>query len=271
MTISAKVDGAVNYFKGGGFKSDVKSGVGRLGDAIKKGGESTLESLKGRVFNTNFADSKGQVINPEDDWRVRISMSGQARERFYWAGTDVLEPINATNGVIFPFTPQIQFSHSAKYGVESLMHTNYSSVYYQSSDVSAISITGDFSVQSIEDGRYLMATIHFFRAVTKMFYGQDQLAGTPPPLVFLDGYGKYYLPHIPCVVTSFTHTLPADVDYLAIPYYDESSVRLPTISSVAVTLQPVYSRQNIYDNFNNDDYVRMNLAKDSKSDTGGFI
>ena len=49
------------------------------------------------------------------------------------------------------------------------------------------------------------------------FFGQGDNVGNPPPIVFLDGYGEHYFPHVPCVISSFTHTLPTDVDYVEIP------------------------------------------------------
>jgi hypothetical protein len=56
--------------------------------------------------------------------------------------------------------------------------------------------------------------IHFFKSVTKMFYGQDAEAGTPPPLVYLNGFGKNQFNNHPCVVSNFTYNLPNDVDYI---------------------------------------------------------
>jgi hypothetical protein len=36
-------------------------------------------------------------------------------------------------------------------------------------------------------------------------------------MVFLDGYGSHYFPHVPGVITSFTHTMSSDVDYVEVP------------------------------------------------------
>jgi hypothetical protein len=83
--------------------------------------------------------------------------------------------------------------------------------------VASINITGDFTVQNVDEARYFLAGIYFFRACTKMFYGlSGDYQGSPPPIVYLDGYGQHYLPHVPCVVTGFSHTMPNDVDYLEV-------------------------------------------------------
>jgi hypothetical protein len=71
-----------------------------------------------------------------------------------------------------------------------------------------------FTAQDTAEAAYLLAVIHFFRSVTKMFYGQDSQAGTPPPLVFLSGLGQYQFNKHPCVVSNFQYSLPPDVDYI---------------------------------------------------------
>lgn len=271
----------------------LQEGAGRLGGAIAKGGKQALDSIKGQVLNIDMQSGDKQTLSPDSDWRVRVSLAPASSSYFKYSDSIFMSPLQETNGVIFPYTPQISVSHSAKYGVESLTHSNYPIVYYQSSEVGAITINGDFSVQNMAEGRYLMAAIHFFRSCTKMFFGGDSIAGTPPPLVFLNGYGAPYLPNVPCVVTQFNHTMPSDVDYINVPMtrstttqpkydwsggptepittIDKATVRLPTMSTLSVTLQPVYSRRNIYENFSLDKYAKGDLTKGSTSDSGGFI
>jgi hypothetical protein len=77
-------------------------------------------------------------------------------------------------------------------------------------------ITGDFTAQNTVEANYMLAVIHFFRSMTKMFYGQDQnpSRGVPPPLCYLSGYGPYQFDNHPVVITNFTYNLPVDVDYI---------------------------------------------------------
>lgn len=162
----------------------------------------------------------GSVATPaeEDDWRVRISLSPEAFY-FYKNGTsnNIQSPLLETSGIIWPYTPQITVSHSAEYTTTALTHSNYPAIFYNHSVVNDITIAGDFTVQSIKEGQYLLAAIYFLRSCTKMFFGQGANAGNPPPIVFLDGYGSHYFPHVPCVVTTFQHTMPSDADYINIP------------------------------------------------------
>lgn len=264
--------------------------------------------------------------NMDKDWRVRISLSERARF-FYNAveGNKLLNPLKQTNGVIFPYTPSITVSHVANYSSTNPTHSNYAQNFYNNSDVNDITITGDFTVQNISEGQYLMAVIYFFRAATKMFFGQGPGVGNPPPIVFLDGYGSHYFPHVPCVITNFSHTLSPDVDYIEIPLTTSSidssaptvatatnptntvatspygttayagpaapnfstgkvqgngglatkqiteTSRVPTSSSISVTLKPQYSRKNLHDRFDLTKFAAGELLRDKTGGFGGFL
>jgi hypothetical protein len=124
--------------------------------------------------------------------------------------------LNATNGVIFPYTPAISVVYAAQYDPFELTHSNYKSYNYKSSSVDQISITCEFTAQDTFEANYLLAVIHFFRSVTKMFYGQDEKPdlGTPPPLCYLSGLGAFQFDKHPLAITSFNYSLPTDVDYI---------------------------------------------------------
>ena len=258
----------------------------RLASAgLTPGANGLLSDIAGSILGSvGFRNGDGSQIKPEDDWRVRVSMARPIAELFYDNTVNkILQALNTTtgtSGVIFPYTPTITLSHVARYQQQALTHSNYASYFYEGSEIGSIQINGEFTVQNISEGQYLMAAIQFFRICTKMFFGKDQYAGSPPPMVFLDGYGDFYLPHIPCVVTQFSHTMPGDVDYVNVPIGGSLSgktsnttglVRLPTSSSITITLQPVYSRKNIAQNFSLDSYSRGLLRRNGSSTIGGFI
>lgn len=149
------------------------------------------------------------------DWRVRLSLAPGARYLYNVDGDPgILQPLAVTGGVIFPYTPKIEMSYKADYESYALTHSNYKGYFYKSSYVDAVSMTATFTAQDSAEANYLLAVIHFFRSVTKMFYGQDAQRGAPPPLVYLTGLGQYQFNGHPCVVTSFNYNLPSDVDYI---------------------------------------------------------
>jgi len=264
---------------GGGMLDAVLNAVDPSGIRLKvaglfSGGANSVDkSTQMLGQNQNWSWFSTEVAN-EQDWRVRISWPDAIVNQL---GNPLFAPLQKTDGVIFPYTPAISVTHNARYSEQALTHSNYKNYFYEGSDVASISITGDFTVQTLEEGQYLLACIYFFRSSTKMFVGNDALQGNPPPLVYLNGYGDYYFPNVSCVITSFQHTMPADVDYVDIPFSNNptevvststgKSVRLPTSSQLTVTLQPVYSRTNMFNNFTLTDFAAGKMLKGN----GGFI
>ena len=155
--------------------------------------------------------------------------------------SNIFAPLKNVGGVLFPYTPTIQVTHKANYDMMHLTHTNYVTPAFQYSSVENISITGMFTANYPAEGEFIVAMMHFFKTATKMFYGKDQLAGTPPPILFLDGYGPYTFDHVPVVVTSFDYTLPNDVDYISCSVLGERQ-KVPTTLQVSINLVPTYSR-----------------------------
>jgi hypothetical protein len=216
------------------------------------------------------------------DWRVKLSLPAGSGLS-YSQDNPLLSILGRTGGMVFPYTPSITVTHNARYQEQSLTHSNYKYYFYEGSDVAAINIVGDFTVQNKDEALYWLASVYFLRSCTKMFFGADpqDLAGNPPPIIYLDGYGDYYFPHVSCVVTSFQHTMPADVDYMEVTY-DNSKLtgkyppttgnqqkvtRVPTMSQFNVTVQPVYSRSNVANNMSLTQFSRGALINGK----GGFL
>lgn len=163
---------------------------------------------------------RGQVLAEQTkqsnngDWRVRLSLAPGADYLYNATPSGILQPLKNTGGVIFPYTPKISTSYTANYLQTDLTHSNYKGYYYQNSNVGEITIDAKFTAQDTNEAAYLLAVIHFFRSVTRMFYGQDAQRGAPPPLVFLTGFGEYQFKQHPCVVSGFTYNMPDNVDYI---------------------------------------------------------
>jgi hypothetical protein len=180
-------------------------------------------SAQGLVGQTNQAKSTATAqdtanFQTKQDWRVRLSLAPKADYLYKVApgAAGILNPLQDTDGVIFPYLPTVNVTYIANYDPQELTHSNYKAYQYRSSSVEQVQIAGDFTAQDTAEANYMLAVIHFFRSVTKMFYGQDQnpKPGTPPPLVFLYGLGDFQFNAHPLVVTSFNYSLPNDVDYI---------------------------------------------------------
>ena len=171
--------------------------------------QATLDQA--RAQNTIATQRK----NPNNaDWRVKLRLAPGANYLYNAPAPGILQPLKDQGGVIFPYTPTISTSYKANYSSYDLTHSNYKGYYYQGSVVEPVTLSCVFTAQSTVEAQYLLAVIHFFKSVTKMFYGQDAERGTPPPLVYLTGLGEYQFNEHACVVQSFTYDLPTDVDYI---------------------------------------------------------
>ena len=254
---------------GGSFVKD----IAKTGNSLKDGALGALEDIAdsaglGKLLRGGPSSdplqaqfSTAQIKEDEgNDWRVKLSIPTSIK-------SDALTPLyNSGDRMIFPFTPSVIFSHSASYSSMQPIHTNYPFYNYQNSSVDAITVSGDFFIETNEDAEYWVAAVTFLRTLTKMFYGENGTnTGNPPPIVKFNGYGEYVFKNVPCVVTSFNVDLPQDVDYMKTNISSELGTNesgpgtwVPTQSLMAVTLQPIYSRTHV-EQFSLSDFVSGEL------------
>jgi hypothetical protein len=211
----APVDTTVDRGNGSSYNPGNNSTPGAnsfaAGAGTFEGGEAAYLAQLAR----EQAAIQAQFQTPADgDWRVRLALANNATYLYKDSNNALLKPLAGTSGVVFPYMPTIQTSYNADYSDTALTHSNYKGYFYNSSYVGDISIAGVFTAQDTREANYLLAVIHFFRSVTKMFYGQDPQRGSPPPLVYLSGLGNYQFNNHPCVVKTFQYSLPNDVDYI---------------------------------------------------------
>jgi hypothetical protein len=185
------------------------------GFVVTANGTQSVQAKKAEAQSQQAAQQRS-TFRPAADWRVRISLAPSATYLYKAKDPGILQPLLQTNGVIFPYTPTIAVGYSANYNTETVTHSNYRILSYQGSQVGDVTISSEFTAQDSAEANYLLAVIHFFRSCTKMFYGQDTtpVNGTPPPLVYLSGFGAYQFDNHPFVITNFSLSLPNDVDYI---------------------------------------------------------
>lgn len=247
--------------------------VKRVGSGLKDAFVDTLqESSYGKFLRAinilpdgvpedfDFGGASWGSSQGAQDWRVRLSMP------FKFRYSPVLDPLKETNGLIWPYTPQIYVTHSAAYTPIKPVHSNYPFFAYQNSQVDQFSITGDFLVENQFEARYWVAANHYLRSITKMAYGDTRDQGNPPPIVKLNGYGDYVFKNVPVIITSFAVELNQDVDYIQVEGLGDKGTYVPTRSNIQVTVQPIYSRRAV-ESFSLDKFVNGGYIGNS----GGFI
>ena len=166
------------------------------------------------------------------DWRVKLSIpSGVGFGALHGS-------LARTGGMMFPYTPNITFGTGADYSEMTPTHALYPYVVYQNSRVTDISISGTFTCQNTEEATYIIAAQHYFSTMTKSAYAGSANQGSPPPIVFLNGYGQYMFQNVPVVVGSWNINLPADPDYIQAA----TGTYAPTKCEISCTLKVAYSR-----------------------------
>jgi len=185
------------------------SGASDIGSALRSGNLPAAGEAIGNIVSA--VSSFSSSVNPAD-WRVQLSLSSWTS----FAGSPVLKPLKDAGGLIFPYTPTINLSSSATYNKIDTTHTNYTFQAFKNTEPGSISISAPFNVEDATQGLYWIAAVHYLRSLTKMFSGTDALAGNPPPVIFLNGYGNYVFKNVPVVVTSFSTSLDANCDYIGV-------------------------------------------------------
>ena len=173
----------------------------------------------------------------DDTQRVRLKVPKE-----YVNNNSPATNLSDLGGILFPFTPQISVDHSANYSPINAMHSNYTQYFYKNSSVGEISISGKFVVQNDLDALYVISTIHLGRSLVKMKFGDDALAGAPPPVCRLFAHGDYMFNNTPVVVKSFSVEFPDNVDYYTIAT-PVGITSVPVVNTIKLILLPIYSRQ----------------------------
>jgi len=285
-----------------------------LGKAVGQAASNVFNRTLGRLFGAGLNKGAAQgkfggtpgtarwtARNGSTDWRVKITIPSQSSDLYqtFFSGSNknsnevsykVLGPLSDTGGVIFPITPSVIIQHTANYSQLATAHANYPYYAYQNSEPANMTIVGEFPVQNQTDAAHWVATVHFLRAVTKMFFGGDKARGNPPPILKLNGYGNHVFKNIPVIVTNFTCELRSDVDYIstsqgpkltnapdAVTGFQKQGLITsnssipetwaPSLSTITVQLQPVYSRDTVK-TFSMRDFASGKLHN---SDGIGFI
>lgn len=233
-----------------------QSGLDDVLGAVSQVAPSLYANIVGR-FPSSGTDSRVKISDPSG----RISTLGGA-----------LAPLQRTDfKVVFPYTPEISINHQANYQDMNPTHSNYEYLFYQNSVVSEISISAMFTARNADDAEYVLAAQHFFRSATKMFSGNDDIAGLPPIVCRLEGHGSLQFSYVPIVVTGFNVILPSDVDYISAVGTGSNVGRVPTMQTMTITAKPIYSRNRVTNDFSLDNFAKGNLLGSPSTGIGGFI
>ena len=259
--IAADISGGLNKLAGGSLAGGLMSLAGSISKAA--GMLNNVLSLKRGANLPSGAEAfikQGTAIKLEpgakNDWRVRITCQWNI------FNSPLFKVLEETGGVVWPYMPSITVSTKADYDTKSLIHSNYQIHSYKGSSVDDIQISGEFTCETETDAAYWIAATTFFKTSTKMFFGQGEYAGNPPLICNLTGYGSSIFDKVPVIIKSFSVDLKDDVNYIRCNTFG-TNTWVPVVSTVTVTVSPVYNRQRLR-KFNLQDYSRGKLAGSSE-------
>jgi hypothetical protein len=208
---------------------------------IKPSDMSKLMPTQGQNNGANASSPIATVLGPID-------------------ANNILAPLYETTGVLFPYTPTIQYSHVANYDPLGFTHSNYAQQSFSRAEIGDITISGYFTSETAQEAAYTVAAIHFFRTVTKMYFANPrEKAGFPPPVLLLNYLGEMFN-NVPVVVANFAPTFDNTVDLVTVSVGDKS-FSVPVVMTLSVTLRTQYNPYDIKNEFNLDDFRTGNMLK----------
>jgi hypothetical protein len=243
--IAADISGTINKLTGGNLAGGLLKAAGSISGAA--GMLNNILSLKRGINIPKGAQAfmpQGQAIQlsagAKGDWRVCIDCQWNI------FNSPLFKQLQDTGGVVWPYMPSITVSTKAEYNTIPITHGNYAQYSYKNSVVDDITISGEFSCENKTDAAYWIAATTFFKTATKMFFGQGALAGNPPIICNLTGYGSHVFDKVPVIIKSFSVDFKDDVNYIQCdPFNDQKYTWVPILSTVTVVVAPVYSRQGL--------------------------
>jgi len=226
-------------------------------------------------------------VGPKD-WRARLRPKDGGKSLF-WTGNVtsrntvgplasgyaapidyLLAPLHSTNGLIWQYTPTVMVMGRAEYHISEFQGQNYPVVTYKNTAAPPITVTGDFTANTVAEARYLLGVMHFLKVATKSFFGDSSVAnglyGTPPPVMLFEYMGQHGFNKVPVVITEYNYSLPPDVDYIPVitRVITEETTYIPTAMTISLTLQISHAPHKLRKNFN------LNEFTSGKSYKGGY-
>lgn len=149
-------------------------------------------------------------------------------------GDGILRLLRATGGIIWPYTPVINYNPSSEYAKYDPVHTNTDYMVFSRNPAQQIQVSGNFTSQNAQQAAYGLACLHFLKTFSKMRFGDSEDVGSPPPMLIFDAYGYYMFNKVPVILTNFSMTYDQNVDYVPIDtreFSDQENI-LSTVNTV---------------------------------------
>jgi hypothetical protein len=247
--------------------ANVSTGIPGVSPSLTLGNINTLLTAPTTATANSAATASttpsASLTASQSDFRLRLAhLSGYQNP---YPG--ILAPLADTHGMLFPYTPTIAFSQDVDYANMQMTHSNTDYFSYTRTPNTTINITGKFSVQNQQEGKYATAALHFLRTVSRMNFGQnDANAGLPPPILSLTGYGTYNLNGVRVFLKQHSYTYEEGMDLVKVTV-GSGYMMLPALFTISLSLTTQMTPRAMRQDFTLDSYRDGSLLANAK----GFI
>lgn len=206
-------------------------------------------------------ESAQQPLQKNYDWRARLRPKRGGENYVYGTmyadqseigGTNILQPIIDSGGLVWQYTPQIFVSAGANYQPHELQGTNYPINSYLYSRPPELPIASEFTANNIDEARYLLAVMTFLKVTTKSFAGESAVAqgvaGTPPPVLLFEYLGEHGFNKVPVIIKDYSIQYGEDIDYVPVHYQmggEDTVTYVPTAALISINLSVNYTPQKL--------------------------
>jgi hypothetical protein len=255
------------FYRGNGIDAGAQTGADQSDSTSGGNADAQSGGSYGRDPKVPYGATKSSGPGAQAQWAAAKDLRVKLRvpnEYLKGPSAGPANIIQKNGGILFPYTPTISIDNQAQYATQSPLHSIYPLNFYKNSTLSPINVTAKFTVQNEFEGAVLLGIIHLLRSLTKMKFGNDPDAGSPPPVCRFDAYGDYMMYNVPVAISSWRHELPDSVDYIAVgrpgspTTYGRSMV--PVMSTISLTMTVMYSRREMLA-YNVKDWLSGNLAR----------
>lgn len=180
--------------------------------------------------------------------------------QFYLNGGELLKPLQQTNGLVFPYTPDVTFGATSDFMAPDMTHTNYKYNSWKESYPKDIRLSAAiFTAQTVDEAKYMVSALHFLSCVKLGMFGNSPKVGSPPPVLEFSYLGPHMFKNVPVVLIDYEYLLPKEVDYIPVSIGGSTS-SVPVKLELNIILRPTYNtsdvRQFNVQKFINGDYIK---------------
>jgi hypothetical protein len=178
------------------------------------------------------------------DYRARLQLFKKFGEKFFADDNNVLTPLKANRGVVFPYTPNLYIARQTEYGEMAFKGANYPIYAYVQSRPPIIPIIATFTASTQEEAMYSLAAWRFFNVLTQSDFGLNAVAqgvyGRPPPILEFSYMGPFGFDRVPVILNDFNVIFGNNVEMVPVPHsINDSFKSASAFGDKQVTYVPV--------------------------------